>query len=778
MSDPIERLNTALEGRYTIERELGEGGMATVYLADDLKHERKVALKVLKPELAAVVGAERFLAEIKTTANLTHPNILPLHDSGEADSFLYYVMPYIEGESLRDRLDREHQLPVDEAVKITTDLAEALDYAHRNKVIHRDIKPANIMLHEGRPLIADFGIALAVGAAGGGRLTETGLSLGTPFYMSPEQATGDQFVGASTDTYALGSVLYEMLTGDPPYMGSTAQAVLGQIISSKAISATEKRTSIPANVDAALRKALEKLPADRFKSSQEFAKALEDEHFRYGESVGVVGGVAVGPWKRVAMAATVLALGFALTLGWVLLRPEPPQPVERFVLAVGEGQAPSEQLDVAPDGSSIVLVYPNENGEPQIWLRRWDDLTPTPIPGTEGDIHDPVISPDGEEVVYVSVGELKVAPLKGGLVRTLADDAVCCSRWSPDGFIYYSPVGRTINRVRADGTGVPEPVTQREEGDGSHGYFEVLPGGEVGVFNAGFTVARLDAIRMATGERKVLAPGLRAYATPTGHLVFATLDGQILAAPFDHETMELERVPIPLVDGIGITPTSDAMYSLSENGTLVYWTGQGPADLVQMAVVNLAGSTDVLPLTPRAFGGQRWSPDGNSIAYFSGEAGDRQIYTYDVEAGTTPRQLTFEGDNSFPVWSPDGNRIAFRSRREGTDGWDLFVRSVNDDSREERIRTLPGNQFIRSWPEDDLVVFENTPNPSDFRALKNPTASASDADLDDVVVSPAGGWAAYQSDETGTGEVYVRSFPSRGRSRPTRIPMDFRALRW
>jgi len=191
MSDPVTRLNAALEGRYRIESELGEGGMATVYLADDIKHERKVALKVLKPELAAVVGAERFLAEIKTTANLQHPHILPLFDSGEADSFVFYVMPYVEGESLRDRLDREHQLPVDEAVKITTDLAEALDYAHRHEVIHRDIKPANILMHEGRPLIADFGIALAVGAAGGGRMTETGLSLGTPFYMSPEQATTD-----------------------------------------------------------------------------------------------------------------------------------------------------------------------------------------------------------------------------------------------------------------------------------------------------------------------------------------------------------------------------------------------------------------------------------------------------------------------------------------------------------------------------------------------------------------------------------------------------------
>ena len=276
--------------------------MATVYLADYLKHERKVALKVLKPELAAVVGAERFLAEIKTTANLTHPHILPLHDSGEADSFLFYVMPHIEGESLRERIDREKQLPVDEAVKITTDLAEALDYAHRHKIIHRDIKPANILIHEGRPLIADFGIALAVGVAGGGRLTETGLSLGTPHYMSPEQATGDQAVGVATDIYALGAVLYEMLVGEPPYTGSTAQAILGKIIQGKLASATEERTSVPANVDAAIRKALEKLPADRFTSAQDFAKALADPGFRHGGEVAAAVGGTHSPWNRLTMA--------------------------------------------------------------------------------------------------------------------------------------------------------------------------------------------------------------------------------------------------------------------------------------------------------------------------------------------------------------------------------------------------------------------------------------------------------------------------------------------
>ena len=255
MSDPITRLNAALEGRYRIESELGEGGMATVYLADDLKHERKVALKVLKPELAAaVVGAERFLAEIKTTANLQHPHILPLFDSGEADTYLFYVMPRVEGESLRERLDREHQLPVDEAVQIAKNVAEALDYAHRQGVIHRDIKPANILLQDGKPVVSDFGIALAVGSAGAARLTETGLSVGTPYYMSPEQATGDQYVGPPSDTYALAAMLYEMLTGEPPYMGNTAQAVLGKIIQGTPVSATEIRKSVPANVDAAIRK--------------------------------------------------------------------------------------------------------------------------------------------------------------------------------------------------------------------------------------------------------------------------------------------------------------------------------------------------------------------------------------------------------------------------------------------------------------------------------------------------------------------------------------------
>ncbi|MEK6767560.1 MAG: serine/threonine-protein kinase, partial [Gemmatimonadota bacterium] len=223
MTDALARLSTSLADRYVIERELGAGGMATVYLAHDVRHDRKVALKVLRPELSAILGAGRFLAEIKTTANLQHPHILSLFDSGEADGLVFYVMPYVEGESLRDRLTREKQLPVEDAVRISREVAGALDYAHRHGVVHRDIKPENILLHDGSALVADFGIALAVSRSDGGtRMTETGMSLGTPHYMAPEQAMGEREITPKADIYALGCVLYEMLTAEPPFVGATA----------------------------------------------------------------------------------------------------------------------------------------------------------------------------------------------------------------------------------------------------------------------------------------------------------------------------------------------------------------------------------------------------------------------------------------------------------------------------------------------------------------------------------------------------------------------------
>src|SRR4051812_2622125 len=275
--NPLENLQESLADRYKVEREIGVGGMATVYLAKDLRHDRDVALKLLKPELGAVLGPERFLAEIRVTAKLQHPNLLPLFDSGEAEGQLWYAMPFIEGESLRAKMERERQISVREAVRIAVLVAGALDYAHRHGVIHRDLKPENILLHEGQPLVADFGIALAVSNAGGERVTQTGLSLGTPQYMSPEQATGERGVDGRTDIYSLGAVLYEMLTGEPPHTGATVQAIIARLMTDTPRSVRSSRPSVPENVDWAIQKALEKVPADRFDSAKEFAETLEGQ---------------------------------------------------------------------------------------------------------------------------------------------------------------------------------------------------------------------------------------------------------------------------------------------------------------------------------------------------------------------------------------------------------------------------------------------------------------------------------------------------------------------
>ncbi len=304
MTDVLQRLTTALSDRYTIERELGAGGMATVYLATDLKHERHVAIKVLRPELAAVLGPKRFLREIKLAANLTHPHILPLHDSGDADGFLYYVMPYVEGESLRDRLNHEKQLPVEDALQIAREVATALSYAHDHDVVHRDIKPENILLAAGTAVVADFGIAKAVTAAGGEKLTETGIAMGTPQYMSPEQAAGSSDLDGRSDIYALGCVLYEMLAGQPPFSGPTVESVVHQHLTVEPRPVVSLRPAVPALVTSTLERALQKTPADRFASAAGFVASLTTP----------AGGIAVAERRPAAGRRWAVAAGVAVAL--------------------------------------------------------------------------------------------------------------------------------------------------------------------------------------------------------------------------------------------------------------------------------------------------------------------------------------------------------------------------------------------------------------------------------------------------------------------------------
>jgi serine/threonine protein kinase len=324
VTDALDRLTAALADRYRIERVLGAGGMATVYLADDLRHNRRVALKVMRSELTGALGPERFLREIETTAQLRHPNILPLLDSGEAGGMLYYVMPYVEGESLRASLGREKQLQLDDALRIAREVADALSYAHSRGVVHRDIKPENILLESGHAVVADFGIARAVDQAAGTNLTATGAAVGTPAYMSPEQASGSRDLDGRSDVYSLGCVVYEMLAGQAPFTGPTAESVVYQHLAAAPPSISGMRPAVPASVAAALQRALAKTPADRFRTVAQFAEALEGRVSAAATPIptAVATPVVLGRrWPRtavLALAALAVLVG-AVALGRRLL---------------------------------------------------------------------------------------------------------------------------------------------------------------------------------------------------------------------------------------------------------------------------------------------------------------------------------------------------------------------------------------------------------------------------------------------------------------------------
>ncbi|HSG48283.1 MAG TPA: protein kinase, partial [Longimicrobiales bacterium] len=531
MSEVPPRLSAALADRYRIHRELGAGGMATVYLADDLKHDRKVAIKVLRPELAAVIGGERFVSEIKTTAALQHPHILPLFDSGEADTFLYYVMPFVEGESLRDRLDREGQLPVDEAVRIARAVGSALQYAHERGIVHRDIKPVNILLHAGEPVVADFGIAIAISAAGGGRLTETGMSVGTPHYMSPEQASAERDVDARSDTYALACVLYEMLAGDPPHTGPNAQAVLMRILTETPRSITDVRRAVPTHIRDALSKGLEKLPADRFPSAKAFADALGDPAFHYHPVVVdataemLPARLKETPRRRLGWAVPVAA-AVGLGAGALLFRgggaPVEALPAARFEVGLDDAltlELP-EIIHISPDGRTLAFVGDRDPVD-GIFIRDIGDLEFRFLPGT-GPAQFMAFSPDGQWIVFSREdGSLQRIAISGGSTREIApatEENRIFLRWDDDGFIRFLSFGDGgpyLGSVPESG-GATSVIVETDGGLGT--YPRLLPGGETLLYVAP-DQQEVRLVDLSTDSTWVLIPNaLAAELLPTGDM--------------------------------------------------------------------------------------------------------------------------------------------------------------------------------------------------------------------------------------------------------------------
>jgi serine/threonine-protein kinase len=691
----VDQLRAALADRYRLERELGQGGMATVYLAHDLRHERNVAIKVLRPELAAVIGAERFVREIRTIAALQHPHILGLIDSGEVQGTAYYVMPFVEGESLRDRLTREKQLPIADAVRIATEVASALDYAHRHGVIHRDIKPENILLHDGQALVADFGIALAMSHAGGTRMTETGMSLGTPHYMSPEQAMGEREITARSDVYALGCVLYEMLTGDPPFLGSTAQAIVAKVLTEKPAPVRRLRERVPEVVESAVLVALEKLPADRFATAAEFAQALHAGPAGLRATTPVHRGRVAPLRSRIARPVALGAVLAAVGAGaFVAGRSRAPQvtasstgPMRLDIVLpdsapmefIGEATIGVGQTALALSRSGRTLVYVGGGaGRPRLYVRDIDRFEARPLAGTEG-AFAPFFSPDGAWIGFFAASRLMKVAVTGGPVTTLADAVFPNSGvWTVAGdILFVVEQGGKVLRVSSNG-GRAEPLPMESVGNACWKNLALLPGDRWLVctnYQTGqghFLLARQlgAAGHRVLVRRGVARPWRRGLSLPDdvldgmlvgyadGRLYYARSDGSLLAIAFDPERLETSGEPAVVTTGVRLESfNGHAQAAVAADGTLAYVLGD-VADVGPLVVLDRQGRTDTLPFPPANSLGVDVAPDGSALAVvIPSVSGSVELWRYDLRTHDRTRLLA-DLCASEVRWTPDGHIIA------------------------------------------------------------------------------------------------------------------------
>ncbi|PYP78702.1 MAG: hypothetical protein DMD35_10735 [Gemmatimonadetes bacterium] len=804
--DALTHLNRLLVGRYRLDREVGRGGMATVYLAHEEKHHRRVALKVLNPELGAVLGVERFLAEIEVTANLQHPNLLPLFDSGEADGLLYYVMPFIEGESLRAKLERERQLPIEEALHLAMSIAAAVDYAHRRGVIHRDLKPENILLHEGQPLVADFGIALAVSRAGGERVTQTGLSLGTPQYMSPEQATGDRAIDGRTDIYSLGAMLYEMLTGDPPHVASTAQAVIARVITDMPRPVSASRSHVTASVDAAVTRALEKLPADRWPTAQAFATALASH-----EGVTTAPG---GQWskpsapattsrwpKPAALTSTLIAAMAIAALAVFAARRLPGraregQSVTFTIEPPARDSAPSyiETFSVSPDGETIAFVA-GIDSTTKVYVRRLSELDARSVAGTDGASYA-VFSPDGTSLAVGTHDRrlLKVDIDGRATPITLAENIFFYGQafWSRDGIV----LGRVepgvgLQRIASSG-GSPRQLFKPKSPTWGHGLPVLSADGATVLFEdwgPSFTEDDFLAIGSAESGEYERTPLLA--SRPLGIVddrIIYLKGAAILAVPFDRRHRRVTGEPARVVEGVSRYDTRNAV--LSPAGTLVIRKGELTARLaIRDATGHFVPLTGELQIPssqdPRP---PRFSPDGRRIAMVRGAThGDTlssDVWIFDIAAKSLT-QLTSVGDAGAADWTPDGQSIVFM---RGSDGiWKhpgAWRQSVNGER--------PPEPLLEGREGENLTGGSVTPDGRGVLICRHSMGAVSTAEVQlsyvplngggpeqpvlretldsrcDARVSPDGKWLAYSATE-GSASGVLRFRWARGAGRAGRL---------
>jgi len=777
----LQALQSALGAHYVLEGELGRGGMATVYRARDVRHDRPVAVKVLHPELAAVMGAQRFLAEIHTTAALQHPHILPLFDSGNVDGLLYYVMPYVAGETLRGRLTRERQLPVDEALRITREVASALDYAHRHGVIHRDVKPENVLLdEEGRALVADFGIALAVSHAAGERLTQSGLSLGTPQYMAPEQAAGEHAVDARADVYALGAVLYEMLAGQPPFTGASAQAVIAKLMTEAPPALTRERRSVPPHVEAVVTRALEKLPADRFPSASAFAAALAEP---------VVTSSLVRPGIRrlprlslvgaalVATGALVAGVAFGVILDRTALQSSP-RDTWRFIIepdsgylgsGFGFGTQRSGPAVISPDGHTVVFRASGTGG-PRLYVRRLDELTEHSLAGTE-DGDWPLFSPDGAWVAFYSNGSLQKIRLTGGApvpIAQLSSGAYFRGgSWAQDDTIFFADEAGALYRVAAAG-GV---VSRVALADTALRFLspQALPGGRalLVAVTPDLIQGRIGVVDRVSGQVRQFGPGVAPHYV-RGQIVYSTYNGELYRQPFALDRLDTSGAAERIASGVDF----GAAFDVSPAGALVYrLSSLRNPDSTTLVVMDRAGHAQRV-FSIREVWTPRFAADGRRVVHGGlapgHDSGD--VWITDIVAGTRQRVTADAKDGNDAQWSPDGRSIAYTVNAPG--GKDIVVQAL--DGGRVRHFPRPGTQWTSDWVRDgNVLLFTDVPATGERAGDEDIWVQPLDGTPPRPYLtepghqvgaraSPNGHWVAYMSDETGHFEVYVQSYPTPG----------------
>ncbi len=710
-------LAEATADRYRIERELGRGGMATVYLARDLRHHRQVAVKVLRPELAASLGAERFLREIETTAGLRHPQILPLYDSGAAGGFLYYVMPFIEGESLRDRMRRETQLPLDDAIRITREVAAALDYAHGRGVIHRDIKPENVLLDGGHAVVADFGIARAVSTSGAvsfsgsGKLTEPGMALGTVHYMSPEQAAGQDDVDPRSDVYALSCVLYEMLAGRTPFIGPTAASVARQHVAAVPPPVTEFRESVPAPVSAALSRGLAKNPADRFASPADFMDALDTK----------TDGTQMSPpvRRRVLLLVLLPILTLAGVIGAAVLmhrggtradRPLGPVTLRQVTFSPAIEEYPA----LSPNGRRLAFSR-DVAGHRQLFVRELPDGPERQLTRGDYDNIQAFWTPDQRALVFVRAaqplarlqpvdvfaqfdgGDIWRKDIENGAEERLVEDgynpavapdgrhiAFDASRSGTRRIWIADDRGRNAQQISLDSSEAVSHVVPRWSPDGKRIVFQEIEH------------TRFDIRVMDVATRASVA--VTADQFQDVNPVWARSGRAIYYSSYRAGGMNIWRVSVaasgrPLGPPAQVTTGAGQDVQLSKpaaDGRLAFTVLQLNSDLWRLPMTPSSGRARGVPVpvvaTTREDSRGAWSPDGRFIAFNSDRTGDMNIWLHSLADGTE-RQLTHgPGGDYQPRWSPDGRHLVFFSARGGNaDVWIVAV----DDGRLAQLTKTP-----------------------------------------------------------------------------------------